>query len=67
MTEEDEGLAFEKPYKITIWRVQKGYVRYKLHADTIDSAVDDWVELGKLLRDAGELIEGDKPEVEEQK
>ena len=67
MTEEDEGVAFEKPYRVTIWRVQKGYVRYKLHADSIEAAVKDWEELGRLLRNAGEAVEGDRPEVEERK
>jgi hypothetical protein len=65
--EEENGSSLEKPYRVTIWRVQKGYVRYKLHADSIESAVRDWEELGRLLRQAGELIEGEKPEVDQQK
>jgi hypothetical protein len=64
-SEEENGHTLEKPYKVTIWRVQKGYVRYKLHADSIEAAVKDWEELGRLLRNAGEAIEGDKPEVED--
>lgn len=68
MTADELNTAgFEKPYKVTIWRVQKGYVRYQVHADSIESAVADWVTLGKLLRNAGETIEEDKPEVEDKR
>ena len=58
MTEE-ENVEMEKPYRVSIWRVSKGYVRYKVHADSIEDAVQDWVALGSLLRDAGERIEGE--------
>lgn len=59
MAAEEENATVEKPYRVTIWRVSKGYVRYKVHADSIGDAVQDWVALGRLLRDVGERVEGE--------
>lgn len=63
----DEFNGFEKPYRVTIWRVSKGYVRYQVHADNIENAVHDWITLGRLLREEGELIEGHDPEVQDER
>lgn len=61
---DNNGMA-EKPYRITVERVAKGYVRWTVRADDVDEALYTWDRIKHELRSRKEMIEGDDPNISE--
>jgi hypothetical protein len=61
----DNNSIAEKPYRITIERVAKGYVRWTVRADGVDDAMYLWDTIKDNLKRRKEMIEGDEPRIEE--
>jgi hypothetical protein len=55
----------ERPWKISIQKVAKGYVRWSVHSNEKGEAIEIWNWIKDRLHEGNELIEGEEPNIEE--